>query len=77
MAWDVTLDELDKIVGLVVARGMIGGLNFPVKNLWARSWGCPMFSQTIGKKQVFWSSYQSSLRSEDDLAKESIVLPGS
>ena len=53
-------EELDKIVGLVVARGVIGGLNFPVKSLWERSWGCPMFSQTMARDRL--SGAHTSLR---------------
>ena len=61
MAWDVALDQLDKIVGLVVARGVIGGLNFPVvKSLWERSRGCPMFFQTIARDR--FSGAHTSLR---------------
>ena len=47
--WDVTLHELDQFIGLVVARGVIGGRNFPLKSLWGKSWGCQMFSQTMSR----------------------------
>ena len=30
--WDVSLHELDKFIRLVVARGVIGGRNFPLKS---------------------------------------------
>ena len=56
----MALDQLDKIVGLVVARGVIGGLNFPVTSLWGRSWGCPMFFQTIARDR--FSGDHTSLR---------------
>ena len=46
--WNVTLQELDKFVGLVIARGVIGGSNFPLKTLWGKSWRCLMFSQCRG-----------------------------
>jgi len=36
-----------KFIGLVVACDVIGGRNFPVKNLSGKSCGCAMFSQTI------------------------------
>ena len=45
--WDVSLDKLDKFIGLVVARGMIGGRNFPLKSFWEKSWGCQMFLQAM------------------------------
>ena len=41
--WTVTLDELDKFIGLVIARGVIAGRNLPIKSLWDQSWGCPPF----------------------------------
>ena len=42
-SWTVTLDELDKLMGLIVARGAIGGRILPIKNIWDKSWGCPLF----------------------------------
>ena len=30
--WDVSLHKLEKFIGLVVARGVIGGQNFPLKS---------------------------------------------
>ena len=30
-SWTVTLDKLDKFAGLIVARGVIGGKNLPIK----------------------------------------------
>ena len=35
--WDVFLHEFDKFFGLVVARGVIGGRNFPLKSFWVKS----------------------------------------
>ena len=45
--WSVSLDELDKIIGLVVARGVIGGRTFPIKNLWSATWRYNLFSKTM------------------------------
>ena len=45
--WDVSLHELDKYFGLVVARGVIRGRNFPMKSFWGKSYGNQMFSQTM------------------------------
>ena len=45
----MTEDELDKFVDLVVALGLIGGREFSVKSLWGKSWGCPIFSQTMAR----------------------------
>ena len=46
-SWTVTLDELDKLMGLIVARGAIGGRNLPIKSIWDKSWGCPLFNATM------------------------------
>ena len=35
--WDVSLHELDKFIGLLVARDVIGGQNFPLKSFWGKS----------------------------------------
>ena len=43
--WNVSLHELDKFIGLVVARGVIGGRNFPLKSFWVKLCGCQMFLQ--------------------------------
>ena len=46
-SWTVTLDELDKLMGLIVARGAIGGRTSPLKSIWDKSWGCPLFNATM------------------------------
>ena len=43
----VNLNNLDKIIGLVIARGVIGGRTFPNKSIWTAIWGCNLFSQTM------------------------------
>ena len=32
-SWTVTLDKLDKLMGLIVARGIIGGRTLPIKSI--------------------------------------------
>ena len=49
--WTVTLDELDKFIGLVIARGVIAGRNLPIKSLWDQSWGCPLFNATMPRRR--------------------------
>ena len=46
-SWTVTLDELEKLMRLIVARGAIGGKTFPLKSIWNKSWGCPLFNATM------------------------------
>ena len=45
--WTVALNELDKFVGLIVARGVIGGKTLPIKSMWDKSWGCLWFNATM------------------------------
>ena len=46
-SWTVMLDELNKLMGLIVARGAIGGRTLPIKCIWDKSWGCPLFNATM------------------------------
>ena len=46
-SWTVTLDGLDKFMGLIVARGVIGRMTLPLKSIWDESWGCLLFNATM------------------------------
>ena len=46
-SWTVTLDELEKFVGLFVARGVIGERTLPIKSISDKSWGCLLFNAII------------------------------
>lgn len=43
----ITLDELDKFIGLIITRGVIGGRNLPISHMWDKFWGCPLFNKTM------------------------------
>ena len=45
--WDVTLDEMDKFIRLVIARRILGQKGLPVESLWDTTWWCPMFNRTL------------------------------
>ena len=47
--WDVTLDELDKFIGLIIVRGNQGQRDFPVESLWESTWEFPMFDNTLSR----------------------------
>ena len=50
--WDMTLDELDeldKFIGLIIARGISGQRNLPVESLWQSIWAFPMFNNTLSR----------------------------
>ena len=51
MNWDITLDELDKFIGLVIARAILGQRGLPVKSLWITTWGCSMFNKTLSRRR--------------------------
>ena len=43
-SWTVTLDELDKFMELIVARGVICERTLPIKSIWDKSWGFFLFN---------------------------------
>ena len=45
--WKISLDELEKFLGLIIARGVIGGRTLPILSMWNRLWGCALFSKTM------------------------------
>ena len=45
MNWDITRDEQDKFIGLVIVRAILGQRGLPVNNLLITTWGCLMFKQ--------------------------------
>ena len=49
--WDVTLDELDKFIRLIIARGILGERGLPLESLWDSSWGCPMLNNTLSRNR--------------------------
>ena len=47
--WDVTLDELNKFIGLITASGTLGQRVLPVESLWESAWTLPMFNNTLSR----------------------------
>ena len=45
--WRIFLDDLEKFLGLIIARGVIGGRTLPILSMWKRLWGCTLFSKTM------------------------------
>ena len=45
----ISWDELEKFLGLVIARGVIGGRTLPTLSMWNRLWGCALFSKTMSR----------------------------
>lgn len=45
----MTLDELDKFIGLIIARGILGQKGLLVESLWDTTWGCKMFNKTLSR----------------------------
>ena len=49
--WTISLDDLEKFIGLIIARGAIGGRNLPTKSMWDSVWGCPLFISTMPRNK--------------------------
>ena len=47
--WNITLDELEKFLGLLIARGLIGGRNLPIKSFWCKNWGNAFFKNAMSR----------------------------
>ena len=45
--WWISLDELEKFLELIIARGVIGSRTLPILIMWNRLWGCALFSKTM------------------------------
>ena len=45
--WDVTLDELDKFIGPIIAREILRQRDLPVEGLWQSTWAFSMFNNTL------------------------------
>ena len=45
--WTVSLGELEIFLGLVIARGFLGARNLPLKSMWSKEWGVPLFSNSM------------------------------
>ena len=50
-SWTISLDDLEKFIGLIIARGAIRGRNLPIKSMWDSAWGCPLFNRTIPRNE--------------------------
>ena len=47
--WDVTIDELDRFFGLIIARETLGQRDLPVEGLWQSTWAFSMFNNTLSR----------------------------
>ena len=47
--WNISLQNPNKIIGLVFVCGVIGARNLAVKSLWENSWKCSIFPRTMKK----------------------------
>ena len=45
------LEELEKFVGLQITRGVLERKNTPVKQLWIKEWGQPIFASTLSRNR--------------------------
>lgn len=49
--WELDIAQLEAAIGIMYARGVYGGKNFPLKLLWSQVWGPPFFSRTMGRNK--------------------------
>ena len=47
--WTLTLDELEKFIGLCYLRGVFGGKNIPLYSFWSNEFGLPIFKATMSR----------------------------
>ena len=45
--WRISVDELEKFLGLIIAQEVIGGQTLPILSMWNRLWECALFSKTM------------------------------
>ena len=57
------LDDLEKFIGLQIARGVLERKNNPVKPLWSKEWGHPIFASTLSRNR--FKSIMKHLRFDD------------
>ena len=50
-SWNVSLEELEKFIGLIIYRGITGGRTRPLKKMWSNLWGEPLFPKTMSKNR--------------------------
>ena len=48
-SFSVELRELEKFIGLQIARGVLVGKNTQIRQLWSREWGHPIFAKAISR----------------------------
>ena len=49
--WTINLDDLEKFIGLIIARGAIGGRNLPIKSMWESVWSFPLFDSIMPRNK--------------------------
>lgn len=47
--WSITLQELDKFISILYARGAYDAKNISVNDLWSKTWGIAFFSKTMSR----------------------------
>ena len=45
--WKISLDDLEKFLGLIIARGFIGSQTLPILGMWNKLRGCVLFSKNM------------------------------
>ena len=45
--WNATLDELNKFIGLIIARGILRKRSLQLESSWDSFWRCPMINNSL------------------------------
>ena len=50
--WNIELAEIDKFLGLVIARRISGGRTLPLKSMWSAQWGNRLFVSIMQRDKL-------------------------
>ena len=62
-AFCVSIEDLEKFIGLTIARGVTVSKNTPIKHLWNKGWGPPLFKNTMTREK--YESIMKHMRFDD------------
>ena len=76
--WRISLDELEKFLGLITARGVIDGRALPILGRPNRLWGCALFRKTLPRnrflKNTKYLQFYLKLEKKRNLEKNKFCL---
>ena len=52
-SWNLSIDELELFLGLVIACGIVGSHTMPLLEFWSGKWGNKLFTETMSRDRFF------------------------